>query len=134
VGAVPTGLVVAGVAYGLLFAAWQGFWVVAGLRSARSRDERLGATGAAVPGAAGRLIAAAALTAPAPLSVGPAILAVPVVLVGRAVDELVVFRPRRQRPDAEPGAAVDGPAKPGPPLSRVVRRAAGRRVGVPRSG
>jgi ABC-type phosphate transport system permease subunit len=94
VAAVPTGLVVAGVAYWLLFAAWQGFWAVAGLQHARSRDEWLEAAGAAVPVAAGLLIAAAALTAPAPVSVALAVVAMPVMVLGRAVYELVVFRSR----------------------------------------
>ena len=90
----PTWFVATGVAFGLLFFAFHAFWAVSGLRYARSRDDRLEAAGAVVPGLAGLLLAAAAVTSPALLSLGFAILSLPVLVLGRAVYELVVFRSR----------------------------------------
>ena len=87
----PTWCVIACVSFGLLFTVFHVFWAVEGLRYARSRDQRLEAAGAAVPGLAGLMLVAAAVAAPGLISIVFAVASVPLMVLGRAMYELLVF-------------------------------------------
>ena len=91
----PTWVRVGAVALGVSFFGAHVFLAVMGVRRATNRDDRLEAAGLLVPGLAGLLLAAAYLSPTAALSLTLVLAALPVMIVGRAIYELLVFRPRR---------------------------------------
>ena len=66
----------------------------AGFRSAPTRDGRLEAVGAVIPGLGGLLIVAASLSSNRFWGLIAALAAIPVMVLGRATYEVIVFRPR----------------------------------------
>jgi hypothetical protein len=68
---------------------------LAAIRTARSRGQRLEAMGALVPGLSGLLMAAAALSRSRLWSLTLLVVSVPVMVLGRALYELAVFRPKK---------------------------------------
>ncbi len=99
---IPLWIKVVATAFGLLFFAGYLLLAVVGVRSAPTRDRRMEAIGAVIPGVAGLLLVVAFL-APWPLlSFSSAAVAVPVMLLGRAVyEDLIAFRPRGPGPPHE---------------------------------
>jgi hypothetical protein len=94
---IPAPLAISMTAFGFLFFAGHLIWAVVGVRSASGRDDRLELAGRAVPGIAGLLLAVAVL-APWPLlGIGLVVMAMPVMVLGRAIYESIVFR--RRGPD-----------------------------------
>jgi hypothetical protein len=75
-------------------------WALYAVRFYTARDDKLEAAGKVVPGFAGLLMVAAALLAPSGWSVVCGILAIPLMVVGRAVYELIVFRKSGRDPAA----------------------------------
>lgn len=89
---IPTWLKIGLVAFGVLFFACHLVVALRGVRSTPSRDERVEAAGLIVPGVAGLLFAVAVL-APWPLlGLVSAVASIPVLVLGRAAYECIVFR------------------------------------------
>ncbi len=83
-----------GIAFGCLFFVFYLFLAGVGFRTAKDRNARLEAVGAAVPGLAGVLIVLAFIV-PWPLvKLLMALTALPVIVLGRASYELMIFRRR----------------------------------------
>ena len=95
----PEWLKVCGACFGLVFFLY--FWLVAlwGMSSATSREHRLEAAGAMVPGFSGLLLAAALWSSSRAVGLGLAVAALPILVIGRAIYEVVVFRISRSSRD-----------------------------------
>jgi hypothetical protein len=89
---IPFWFKIAIIAFGLLFFAGHLLLAILGVRRATTRDNRLVAVGVVVPGIAGLFLAGAALSTTPVL--GLVLLApfLPILVIGRAVYELVLYR------------------------------------------
>ena len=89
---------IAATSFGILFFVGHLIWAIYSLRFQSTREERLEAAGIVVPGLAGLLIAASAWVPPgygwAVLSI--LIVAAVLIIVGRAIYELIVFGNRKR--------------------------------------
>lgn len=81
-----------GIAFGSLFFAGHLISASVGFRVAKDRDERLEAVGAVVPGLAGVLIVLAFTVPWSLVKLILALAALPLIVIGRALYELIVFR------------------------------------------
>jgi hypothetical protein len=81
--------------FGLFFFLYHLIIAVSGIRTALSRDQRLESAGALVPGLSGLLMATAAWSPSRLLSLALVVVALPVLVLGRALYELAVFRPKK---------------------------------------
>ena len=88
----PVAFKVIVVCVGALFFVGHLAWAVYSVRFFSARDDRLEAVGKVVPGLAGLLMVAGALGAPSGWAVVCTVLAFPVMIVGRAAYEFIVFR------------------------------------------
>lgn len=88
----PVAFKVIVVCFGALFFLAHLAWAVYSVRFFKARDDKLEAAGKVVPGFAGLLMVAAALLAPSGWSMVCAVLAIPLMIIGRAAYELIVFR------------------------------------------
>lgn len=84
----------AAIIIGLVLFAFQLTLAILGFRSAQSRDDRREATGAIIPGIAGLILIAGVLIPSRPACIVLMGLALPILVLGRAVYELVTFRKR----------------------------------------
>ena len=91
----PTWLKLSGLVFGLLFFLYHLGLATWGFRSALSRDQRLEAVGAIVPGLSGLLMVAAAWSPWPALGIGLAVVGVPILILGRAIYELIIFAHRQ---------------------------------------
>lgn len=81
------------IAFGVLFFVVHAAWMVYSLPYARDRDDRLEFIGKIVPGFAGLCIVGAVLSPWPLLSIALYLAAIPMMVAGRALYELIVFRP-----------------------------------------
>ncbi len=88
----PVAFKVIVVCFGAIFFLAHLAWAVYSVRFFTARDDKLQAAGKVVPGFAGLLMVAAALLAPSGWSVLCVVLAIPLMIIGRSVYELIVFR------------------------------------------
>jgi hypothetical protein len=79
-------------AFGILFFSGHVLWMVCSLRFARSPADRLEYVGILVPGSAGIMIAAIPWVTYPPLGIALCFAGLLVMVLGRALYELVVFR------------------------------------------
>jgi len=89
------------VCFGAIFFVMHLAWTFYSVRFYTARDDKLEAAGKVVPGFAGLLIVASALLAPSSWSLLCVVLAIPLMIVGRAVYELIVFRQSGGDPAAQ---------------------------------
>jgi hypothetical protein len=87
----PLWLKIVASALGLLVCLGHVVSAVVGTRSARTPEQRTEAAGAIVPGVAGLLLVATVVSPSRPLSLLSACAALPTLVLGRAVYELVAF-------------------------------------------
>jgi hypothetical protein len=88
----PFAFQVFAVCFGVIYFLVHLAWAVYSVRFFTARDDRLEAAGKVIPGFAGLLVAAAALLLPSGWGVACTVVAFPLMFVGRAVYELIVFR------------------------------------------
>ena len=93
----PIAVRVVAAVFGSLFFAAHLTCAAHAMRFHPTREGKLEAAGAVVPGSAGLLVTAAAVVAPPWWAIACLVPAVPLLVLGRAVYELVVFRDRGDR-------------------------------------
>lgn len=99
VGLMPVAFRIIVVCFGAAFFLAHFAWAIYSFRFFTSRGDRLAAVGKVVPGFAGVLMIAAVFLPPLGGLIC-AVLAIPLIIVGRAVFELIIFRTRGGGPAA----------------------------------
>src|SRR5262245_32543554 len=102
---IPSSLAAAFTTFGLVYFLFSLSLAILGFRRSASRDDRLEAAGVVIPGLAGLGIVGAVWVGP-PWALALIAASIPFMAVGRAVYELIVFRPRL--PCDSPGSRRGG--------------------------